>query len=379
VGRGFPDGFATSARDRDAALVLCTLRGISPRRLHSSAWLEGSARACLAAIRSGRAGSRADREAAGAADVKAIRAGMRAVGARFVCANDEGYPPRLLDLDDPPIGLFVRGDPQAGLNAVAVVGARNCSALGNEVAYEMGAGLARAGVCVVSGAARGIDAAAHRGALDAGGATVAVLGSGIDIAYPKGSRDLIRRAAESGAVISEYAPGVEAEPFRFPARNRLIAALGQALVVVEGARGSGSMISVDHALSLGREVFAVPGPVTSPLSEVPLELIRDGATMIRGSDDLLGDLGFVLDAPTAAPVGLGDDERRAYDCLAGACLPDIVARSAGMSIPEAVSALIGLELKGLVRSVGGRYERTLGRATPDERDDADILAEPHAR
>jgi DNA processing protein len=166
-------------------------------------------------------------------------------------------------------------------------------------------------------------------------------------------------AAESGAVVSEYGPGVEAEPFRFPARNRLIAALGRARVVVEGAKGSGSMISVDHALSLGREVFAVPGPVTSPLSEVPLELIREGATMIRGADDLLADLGYQQRAGCEAPPDLPADEQLAYRALAGPCLPDAVARQAGLSIPEAVAALIRLELRGMVRRTGGRYERRL--------------------
>ena len=172
-------------------------------------------------------------------------------------------------LHDPPVALFVSGRPLTQLpERVAVVGARNCSPLGNEVAMSIGAGLGGAGVCVVSGAARGIDAASHRGALDAGGSSLAVLGSGHDLPYPKGSAELIARIAANGAVVSEYAPGVVAEPFRFPARNRLVAALGRALVVVEGAAGSGSMISVDHALDLGRDVFAVPGPVTSP-PEVP--------------------------------------------------------------------------------------------------------------
>jgi DNA processing protein len=343
---------------------LATLRGITPRKLHELAWQEGSADACLVAVRRGRAGSEGDRQAALEADPDTIDTSVRAVGARFVGPSDPGYPASLFDLErDPPIGLFVRGRELTELvQAVSVVGARNCSTLGNEVASDIGAGLGRAGVCVVSGAARGIDAASHRGALSAGGTTIAVLGSGIDVAYPKASRQLIDRAAERGAVVSEYAPGVEAEPFRFPARNRIVAALGRALIVVEGARGSGSMISVDHALELGREVFAVPGPVTSPLSEVPLELIRDGATMIRGADDLLADLGFASPATIEAPPELPEDERRAYRALAGPSLPDVVARATGMSIPEAVTALIRLELRGLVRGVGGRYERRLRRA-----------------
>ena len=363
---GFPDGFAGKAQGRQALLALATLRGIRPLELYRLAWREGSAQACLEAIRAGRAGSDGDREAAKAVDTDEVAARVLAAGARFVAAGDDEFPPSLFDLADPPIGFFIRGRPLTEfVEAVSVVGARNCSALGNEVAHDIGAGLGGAGVCVVSGAARGIDAASHRGALAAGGETVAVLGSGIDVAYPKASRDLIRRASESGAVVSEYAPGVEAEPFRFPARNRIIAALGKALVVVEGAKGSGSMISVDHALSLGREVFAVPGPVTSPLSEVPLELIRDGAIMVRGADDLLADLGFASRLAVAAPPELPADQRRAYGALLGPSLPDSVARAAGLSIPEAVAALIGLELQGLVRSVGGRYERRLQpSATP---------------
>ena len=166
--------------------------------------------------------------------------------------------------------------------------------------------------------------------------------------------------------MSEYAPGVPAEPHRFPARNRIVVALASALVVVEGASLSGSRISVDHALDLGREVFAVPGAVTSPLAEVPLALIREGATMIRGADDLLHDLGFA--GPTREdaepPIGLPDDERRVWVRLAEPTLPDVVARDAALSIPDAVAALIRLELRGLVRSAGGRYERTpVGRAT----------------
>ena len=360
---GFPDGFVGKTQGRRALLALATLRGIKPLELYHLAWREGSAKACLEAIQDGRAGSDGDRQAARAVDTDEVAARVVAAGARFVAAGDDEFPSSLFDLADPPIGLFIRGRPLTELvEAVSVVGARNCSALGNEVAHDIGSGLGGAGVCVVSGAARGIDAASHRGALAAGGKTVAVLGSGIDVAYPKGSRDLIRRASESGAVLSEYAPGVEAEPFRFPARNRIIAALGRALVVVEGAKGSGSMISVDHALSLGREVFAVPGPVTSPLSEVPLELIRDGATMVRGADDLLADLGFAARLAVRAPPDLPEDQRRAYEALPGPSLPDAVARQAGLSIPEAVAALIGLELRGLVRGVGGRYERRLSTA-----------------
>ena len=318
----------------------------------------------MASIRAGRAGSDGDREHVLRAEPDAILASAEATQARFVAPNDTEYPPVLLQLDDPPAAIFVRG---ARLDTaelrVAVVGSRRCSALGREVARDLGRRLASTGACVVSGAAYGIDAASHLGALDAGGRTIAVLGSGIDEAYPRSSADLISRIAALGTIVSEYAPGVPAEAHRFPARNRLIVALSSALVVVEGAGRSGSRISVDHALDLGREVFAVPGPVTSPLAEVPLAMIRDGATLIRGADDLLADLGVatLMDAADP-PIDLPDEEHRAWTALLVPSLPDVVARSARLSIPDAVAALIRLELRGLVRSVGGRYERTLAGA-----------------
>lgn len=364
VPAGWPPGFGVGEGERQALLVLSTLRGITPRNLHALAWERGGACSALAAIRRGHAGSVGDREHSLGADPGEVLAGAASVGARFVTPVDGEYHPGLLRLADPPSALFVRGERLDRREVrVAVVGSRRCSASGREVAHDLGRRLGAAGVCVVSGAAFGIDSASHRGALAAGGRTIAVLGSGIDRPYPRSSADLIARIAAEGTLVSEYAPGVPAEPHRFPARNRIIAGLASALVVVEGAKGSGSRISVDHALDVGIDVFAVPGPVTSPLAEVPLELIRDGATMIRGADDLLADLGIDTPIePVEPPVDLAGDERRAWVALVEPSLPDVVARGAGLSIPEAVSALIRLELRGLVRSSGGRYERTLAGA-----------------
>lgn len=360
---GWPDGFCEGPDERRAVAVLASLRGISPRSLHRLCWREESASAALAAIRAGRAGSDADREHATTTDADVVIRATTSAGARFLTPHDSEYPSSVLELDDPPVALFVRG---ARLDVseirVAIVGARRCSSLGGEISRDLGRRLGSAGVCVVSGAAYGIDAASHRGALDAGGRTIAVLGSGIDVGYPRSSADLIARIAETGSVVSEYAPAVPAEPHRFPARNRIVVALASALVVVEGAGLSGSRISVDHALDLGRDVFAVPGPVTSPLAEVPLGLIRDGATMIRGADDLLDDLGVTVPPEGGhpdPPIELPDDERRVWTSLVEPALPDAVARSARISLPDAVAALIRLELRGLVRSTGGRYERTL--------------------
>lgn len=357
----YPPAFAATATDRRALLVLSALSGLTARKLLELAAVEGSASACLAAVRKGRAGSRGDRAHVGGVDPDGVAASVSACGARVIAWGDPEYPISLMDLADPPALLYARGRDLGSLVwRVAVVGSRRCSALGREVAVDIGRSLAAAGACVVSGAARGIDTGAHRGALDAAGTTVAVLGSGIDVLYPPGSRGLLQEIEASGAIVTEYPPGIPAEPFRFPARNRIVAGLARALVVVEGASGSGSMISVDHALDLGREVFAVPGPVTSPLSEVPLALIRDGAVMIRGADDLLADLGLdVAPATLAGPSELPPDELRVFEGLRSPCLPDAVARAASVSIPEAVAALTRLELRGLVRNVGGRYERRL--------------------
>jgi DNA processing protein len=364
---GWPPGFGDGSRERRAIAVLASMRGITPRTLHRLCWQRESASAALGAIRSGRAGSDGDRAHAADTEGEDVLRATEAAAARFVTPADPEYPPTMVELDDPPVALFLRG---AALDPsdlrVAIVGARRCSVLGSEVARDLGRRLGGAGVCVVSGAAYGIDAASHRGALDAGARTIAVLGSGIDTGYPRSSADLIARIAEVGSVVSEYAPGVPAEPHRFPARNRIIVALAAALVVVEGAASSGSRISVDHALDLGRDVFALPGPVTSPLAEVPLALIRDGATMIRGADDLLHDLGVATSAsagdrvrPPLPPIELPEQEEKVWAALVEPSLPDVVARSARLSIPDAVAALIRLELRGLVRSSGGRYERTL--------------------
>jgi DNA processing protein len=366
----WPAGFVGGPEDREALAVLLSLASLTPRRLLEAAPGRGSARSCLRAVRAGRLGSTGDREHARHLDGAALLSALPAAGARLVAVHDGEYPKELLDLFDPPAGLFIRGRDLGGLRPrVGIVGARHCSPGGQEVASLLGAALARAGVCVVSGGARGIDAAAHRGALEAGGPTLSVMGCGIDVAYPRQNRGLLERIAASGALVSEYPPGVPAEPFRFPARNRIVAALSRAVVVVEGAAGSGSMITADHALEIGREVYAVPGAVTSPLSWVPHALVRDGATLIRGPQDLLADLGLTVsveDSPTApsmSPIGspsaasLDGVERRVWEALTVASPADALARGTGLSLPEVVSALVGLEMRSLVRHVGGRYER----------------------
>lgn len=286
-------------------------------------------------------------------------------GVRYVARDDVGYPQQLHDLHDPPEGLFVRGrDLLPRDRLVAMVGARSCSPLGADVARSIARGLAGAGIAVVSGAARGIDSASHEGSLQASAPTVAVLGSGIDVPYPRGSAALIDRISASGTVISEYPPGVPAMAFRFPARNRIVAALARALIVVEGEEGSGSLISAEHALDLGRDVFAVPGAVTNPLAAVPNALIREGAALIRGPEDVLAELGVevIASGPAEPPSDLDTDEARALTAVTGRVLPDAVAAALETGVDEALALLMRLELRGLVRSLGGRFERRLAPA-----------------
>jgi DNA processing protein len=375
--RAWPPGFADDPEDRAALHVLLRLASLTPDRLLELAQSQPTAASCVAAVAAGRLGSAADRATAATADPREHVAAAAACEARLVAVGDPEYPSELLDLYDPPAGLFVRGRPLEAYGVrVGVVGARNGSADGREVADALGRALAMAGACVGSGAARGIDAAAHRGAL-AGAVeracpTVAVLGSGIDTAYPPTSRGLVGTIAIQGTVVSEYPPGTPAEPFRFPARNRIVAALSRAVVVVEGAPGSGSLITAEHALDLGREVFAVPGPVFSDLAAAPLGLIRDGATLIRGPDDLLGDLGLLAtadgDDERAAALAADDDprvppeSRPVWSALGAAASPDEIAAALGLRLSDVLPVLVGLEVEGLVSRSGGRYRRRTASA-----------------
>jgi DNA processing protein len=274
-----------------------------------------------------------------------------------VIRGGSGYPPLLAELYDPPARLYLRGGPPEQLErpAVAIVGARSCSAYGAQVARELARELAAAGVAVVSGLARGIDGEAHRGALAAGGLTVAVLGCGIDRDYPRSHAELARRIAESGVIISEYAPGVEPAPWRFPARNRIIAGLSLATVIVEARTRSGALISADFALELGREVFAVPGEITSALSAGSNDLLRQGAAPLLSADDVLEALGIER-APPPASGPLSAAARVVRATLAdGARDADGLSRTTGLPSAQLAATLVELELAGLVVCVDGVY------------------------
>jgi DNA processing protein len=290
-------------------------------------------------------------------DARAELERLARLGFRFLARSDPAFPPLLRAIHDPPPGLFVRGEEGTALlarPAVAVVGARACSAYGRQVARGLGRELAAAGLVVVSGLARGIDSEAHRGALEAAGTTVAVLGCGIDRDYPAANRELARQVAATGLVVSEYAPGVEPAPWRFPARNRIVAGLCAATVVVEARERSGALITADFALEEGREVFAVPGEITSALSAGSNALLRLGATPLTRAEDVLECFGLTASEPTAPELGSTAAAvlERVRD---GAVAADELARATGLGAGELAAILSELELAGQVSQEAGVY------------------------
>jgi DNA processing protein len=284
-------------------------------------------------------------------------AGLKAKGVQWVGRSDPRYPTLLGAIHDPPAGLFVRG--AAGLEllgraAVGIVGARSCSPYGAQVARMLGRELAAAGLVVVSGLARGIDGEAHRGALEAGGATVAVLGCGVDRDYPASHAELAARIRATGLAVAEYAPGVEPAPWRFPARNRIIAGLCSTTIVVEARERSGALITADLALEEGREVLAVPGEITSALSRGTNDLLRLGATPCTGSEDVLELYG--LSPAVAAKVELTEVADAVLGRLRdGAASADELARATGLEAGALASALTELELAGVAVAAGGVF------------------------
>ena len=280
--------------------------------------------------------------------------------------RDAAYPPLLAQLHDPPVCIHLRGDAGAEVLSrpcVAVVGARSCSPYGADVARMLGRELAFAGVVVVSGLARGIDGEAHRGALAGEGPTIAVLGCGIDRDYPRSHAWLARRICETGLLVSEYPPGVEPAPWRFPARNRIIAGLCAATVVVEAREQSGALITADFALELGRDVFAVPGEITAARSAGTNNLLRQGAAPLLGVEDVLDAIG--VERVPAAAVTVSTEAVVIVEALAdGPRGADELARLCGWSSAQIAAALVELELAGVVSEASGVYRCRPGlRAT----------------
>jgi DNA processing protein len=302
-------------------------------------------------------------------DPMRMLAAVAGSGAWASCRHDELYPEALHDLGDAPAVLFGRGQAatlgELGRNGtVTIVGSRRPSRYGRELAKELGAELAAAGFAVVSGMALGIDSAAQTGALRAGGLTIAVLGCGVDVAYPPRGARLYAEIVERGLVIGELPPGTEPRRWTFPARNRIMAALGGMTVVVEARERSGSLITAEMAETLNRDVGAVPGLVGSSPAAGTNALIRDGAHLIRGAQDVLDALlgPGAAERSTRAPVGplLEDELADVLDQVErGAGTADALARVSGLRPGPLATVLVRLELSGYVRCNGdGRYERT---------------------
>ena len=304
-----------------------------------------------------------------AAAITAAWQWLDAADHHLVAFGEPDYPPMLAEIPGPPLLLYVNGRIDAlHLPSLAIVGSRNPTAGGIRNAERFAAHLASRGFSIVSGLAQGIDAAAHRGALSAGGSTVAFLGTGIDRVYPAANRDLAHDIAAHGALVTEYAPGTPPQRWHFPERNRLISGLSLGTLVVEAARRSGSLITARLAAEQGREVFALPGSIHNALARGCHRLIRDGAKLVETADDILEELGPLASGALQAAVSVGEgppslplEHDEDYDKLRR-CLGhdpigiDELENCSGLTIDKLSSMLLILELHGEVESLsGGRY------------------------
>ena len=302
-------------------------------------------------------------------DDEQLRDWLRRERHSVVDADSDDYPALLRDLEDRPTSLYIDGEQDAlHLPAIAIVGSRNPTRGGAGNAYEFAKHLARSGFTIVSGLALGIDTAAHRGALDAGGRTIAILGHGMDTIYPPANRELAAAIAVTGALVSEFPLGTPPRRENFPARNRIISGLSVGTLVVEAARRSGSLITARLAGEQGREVFAIPGSIHNPLAKGCHQLIRQGAKLVESVDDILSELGPLTthlmqnqsDEASHATRPPRDKEYQdlldalAYDPVS----PDVLAERCGLTIGQVSSMLLILELEGEVESLpGGRFSR----------------------
>ena len=296
-------------------------------------------------------------------------------GCKVVAYSSREYPPLLQQIPDPPMVLYVRGD--VGIlsrHAVAIVGTRRPTAYGGQVAQRLAEGLAQRQLVIVSGLARGIDSAAHRGAIEAKGKTVAVLGSGIDVIYPKENKRLAEQVIESGALISEFPPGTSPSPENFPIRNRIISGLSLGVVVVEAAEYSGSLITSRLAIDQNREVYAVPGNITSALSFGPNHLIKQGAKLVGDWMDVIEELPAEIrmqllpspdasdDATVQGQTGslfeqsFTPDQKSVFDVLRAdePLFMDAIFSSSGIPQPRVLTALLELEMAGAIRQLPGK-------------------------
>jgi DNA processing protein len=303
------------------------------------------------------------------ADGELVLRRTAAAGGRLLVPDDPAFPAALREIPDPPALLFVSGDlALLGQPAVAIVGSRDHSAYGAAVARSVSQRAARAGIVVVSGMARGLDAAAHHAAIDVGGRSIGVLGNGLGVVYPAANRQLYDRMRRHGLLVTEFAPGERPHVGSFPRRNRLISGLARVTIVVEAAAGSGTLITVDSALAQGREVMAVPGAITSPVSVGTNRLIRDGATPLLEPDDLLAfypDATPIPSGPNAElesaapplPDDLTDEERSIAILLAEPLHLDDLAGRVSRPVGALLATLSMLEVRGVVRQDPGQVFR----------------------
>ena len=282
---------------------------------------------------------------------------IAALNIQVLTIQDGHYPRRLKSIDHPPPVLYVKGDLRdADEYAIAVVGTRQKTAYGKQVAAELCQFLVRNGITIVSGLARGIDSVAHQAAIDAGGRTIAVMGCGVDIVYPPEHRELASRIIENGALISDYSPGTQPEGVNFPPRNRIISGLSMATVVVEAGEKSGALITAEFAASQGRDVFSVPGPIFTPHSKGTNRLIQDGAIPLNNFNDILTalDIDQVEEFRYARRI-LPENEVESllYENMKKDAMHINDLKSAtGLSMEKVSAALVMMELKGLVKQVG---------------------------
>ncbi|CAN5767840.1 DNA-processing protein DprA [soil metagenome] len=386
---------ALSASALEPLLRLAVVPGIGPARLATLLERFGSADRVLAASReeiatlpgfgTGLVGLvRAAAEAPGLQRARTALDTLRRCHAVAITPDDLDYPETLQRLADPPFLLYSTGRLELLKRpAVAIVGTRNPTPYGRSTAAALGRDLARAGYVIVSGMAKGIDAAAQAAALEVDGGTIGVLGHGVEQVYPAENRALFREVAERGLLITEFAPGERLSPGNFPRRNRIIAALGLVVVVVEMSVRSGAQHTVTAALDLGHDVFAVPGPIGSLTSEGTNQLIKEGARVLTSVDDILEELQGVgrsaaaappapkkrsvpapphgseaPAAPAALPEDLSPDEKRLLSTLGdGPRHVDELTAAAGLSPAQVLSTLLGLELRGLVEALPGKNFR----------------------
>lgn len=304
-------------------------------------------------------------------DAEKELAEVRRLGCRLVNWDETEYPKRLLEIYDPPPLLYVRGDVQVlGRHAIAMVGTRRPTPYGNQITERLARDLAERGLVIVSGLARGIDSSAHRGACAASrGATVGVLGCGIDVVYPKENRKLFAEVEKRGAILSEFPIGAYPAPENFPIRNRIVAGMALGAVVVQGAQYSGSLITARLAMEFGREVFGVPGNITEAASFAPHQLIKQGAKLVTGWEDVVEELPteiraelFPVDTTSAAEraslceQALSAPEKKLYELIRveEAIHVDELVERTGLSSSETLASLCEMEMRGIIRQMPGK-------------------------